>query len=191
STAIPVKFELQFAKLKTFFQNVSSVTDYTLGLRGSADFPIKLGSMPTKVSVPLSMEKKLPAFIPDVSLENVDFSAPSLLDGADAALSAAFDLRIENQAAADFLVNGLNYSMDLGGSSFLQGKSLQTSRDGNASVVRVDSSLPILGAGRAFLSLFKSGGSNYRIRGDSDVAFPGSDLEKTDFQFDKSGKLSW
>ncbi len=187
----PIRLNLEFKKLKALFQNLSTVEQYTMGLRGSADFDVKMASLPSKVSVPLSMEQKVPAFFPDVSIENFDFSGPDFLSGADSALAAAFDLKIKNQAAADFLVQGLNYSLELSGNSFLSGESVQTKKDGDASVVRVDSRIPLMGAGRAFLSLFQSGGSSYRVKGNSDLEFPGSDLASTAFGFDKEGKLSW
>ncbi|HBS03639.1 MAG TPA: hypothetical protein DEA96_01655 [Leptospiraceae bacterium] len=187
----PIRLNLEFKKVKALFQNLSTVEQYTMGLRGSADFDVKMASLPSKVSVPLSMEQKVPAFFPDVTIENFDFSGPDFISGADSALSAAFDLKIKNQAAADFLVQGLNYSLELSGNSFLSGESVETKKDGDASVVRVDSRIPLMGAGRAFLSLFQSGGSSYRVKGNSDLEFPGSDLASTAFGFDKEGKLAW
>ncbi|MBI39860.1 MAG: hypothetical protein CMF59_09690 [Leptospiraceae bacterium] len=189
--SFPIRLNLEFKKLKALFQNLSSVEQYTMGLRGSADFDVKLASMPSKVSVPLSMEQKVPAFFPDVSVENFDMDAPDLLAGADSALAAAFDLKIKNQAAADFLVQGLNYSLELSGNSFLSGESVETKKEGDASVVRVNSKIPLMGAGRAFLSLFQAGGSSYRVKGDSNLEFPGSDLASTAFGFNKEGKLTW
>lgn len=192
STArFPIRLNLEFSKLKNLFQNLSSVSEYTLGLSGAADFDVKMATVPSKISVPLHIQQQIPAFFPDVSIENFDFSGPDLLSGQAASLATAFDLKIENQAAADFLVQGLNYSMELSGNSFLSGKSVETRKEGNASVVRVDSKIPLMGAGRAFLSLFRAGGSSYRVTGNSDLEFPGSELAKTAFGFDKQGQLSW
>lgn len=187
----PIRPNLEFSKLKELFQNLSSVEQYTMGLRGTADFDVKLANLPSQVSVPLSMEQAVPAFFPDVSIENFDLSLSDLLGGSDAALATAFDLKVKNQAAAKFLVKGLNYSLELSGNSFLSGESVEARKEGEISVVRVDSKVPLMGAGRAFLSLFRSGGSSYRVKGNSDLEFPGSELASTVFGFDKQGKLAW
>ncbi|MCB1171315.1 MAG: hypothetical protein KDK25_13305 [Leptospiraceae bacterium] len=192
STAhFPIRLDLQFSRLKALFQNISTVKDYTLGFNGAADFDVKLASVPSKVSVPLHLQQKVPAFVPDVEIANFDFSGPDLLSADAASLAAAFDLKIKNEAAAEFLVKGLNYSMELSGNSFLSGESVETRKEGDVSVVRVDSKLPLLGAGRAFFSLFRAGGSSYRITGNSDLEFPGAELASSDFGFDKKGNLSW
>ena len=187
----PIRLDLQFSKLKALFQNLSAVKEYTMGIQGSADFPVRLASVSSDVSVPISMEQKVPAFFPDVAVENFDFKGPDLLAGSDASLATAFDLKIKNQAAADFLVQGLNYSLELSGNSFLSGESVETRKEGTTSVVRIDSKIPLMGAGRAFLSLFRAGGSSYRVTGNSDLEFPGADLAKTAFGFDKEGRLAW
>ncbi|MCE9598059.1 MAG: LEA type 2 family protein [Spirochaetia bacterium] len=184
SAPFPITVRLPFKSILSMGSAAEAKEMFNLRFKGNAD--VKVGptipGMPDRMSLPFDYTQEVPAIIPEVTFENVQFEAPSL---ASPIPSLAFDLGLKNKAQGKFNIGNMDYQVMMGAVPVLSGKTEKLTNTGTAAVARVKSSLSLSSVPFALLQSTK----NLRIKGGTSVSFPGFAKDQSfPLNFDKGMK---
>jgi hypothetical protein len=199
STPIPFNVKLKYSDLYSVIGSMSLVDAFKFGLHGGADFSIKLPGMPEKITVPFNVEKTVPSFLPDVTIDSVKLRRPDLSSIVGSAftdeipLGLDVELTVKNRGGAKFNFENLGYTMLLDGKSVFEGRttSSEPGLDGKSSKVRISTDLPLKESVRALLPVLKGNAIAYQLKGDLGFKFAGVDLNELKLPLDKKGTIGF
>lgn len=199
ATPVPLDVKIGYIDLYRIVTSLSLIESFKVGLNGSADFPLSVPGLPEKVSVPFNLEKTVPSFLPNISIDSVQVRRPDLSSIAGAIFSGEIplgldlDLTVKNQGGAKFNVKDLGYSMLLGGKNVFEGKTstTETSEDGKSSKVKIRTDLPLKESVKAILPMLQGNTINYQLKGNANLKFAGVDLSDVKLPLDKAGTVGF
>lgn len=197
ATPVPLDMTLKYSDLYRIIRSMSLVESFKIGFQGKADFPITLPGMPEVISVPFHVEKTVPSFLPDVSIDSVKIRRPDLSSLVSSVftdeipLGMDVDLTVRNRGGAKFRFDGMGYSMMLGGSRVFEGKTglSEAGPDGKSTKIQIRTDVPLKESIKAILPLLKGNSINYELRGAAAFKFAGVDLSELKLPLNRSGSI--
>lgn len=199
STPVPLDLTLKYADLYRIVKSMSLVESFKVGFQGAADFPVTLPGMPEKISVPFNVEKTVPSFLPDVTIDSVQIRRPDLSSLVSSVfkdeipLGMDVDLTVNNRGGAKFNFDQMGYTMMLGGSNVFKGKttSAEAGPDGKSSKIRISTDVPLKESVKAILPLLKGSAINYEFKGTAAFTFADVDLSELKLPLNKTGSIGF
>jgi LEA14-like dessication related protein len=211
---LPLEIRLPYSDLLKFYRNFPNQEALNLKFQGDMELPIpaqfQLGGQKS-IKVPVAHTQEIPTFNPDLRVENFQVALPSLSQMAAEAgsgilagifgnggsnpeaqsIGTEFDLRVLNQSKAKFLIQKLNFDMDLDGLKFLKIAPKEIIPLENANLVRVKANIPVTSATSGLVNLLRTKKANYKLTGNSNLGFPSLGPDQPPFLFEKNGNLTW
>ncbi|MCG9874376.1 MAG: LEA type 2 family protein [Leptospiraceae bacterium] len=210
---MPFQLNFKYTDLIKFYNKFPSKEFLNLQLKGDLSVPI-----PSKYdlagkksfAVPVEFIKPIPSALPDIEISNFTMISPDFsqlaLDSAKGIIGGvlgnkdpkngpkietAFDLKFLNKAASKMNLNDLKFNLELDGQKFVTASPEEIINDGKTSFVKIKTSVPILDAGSALVSIAKSKSAKYELTGISGWSFPAMNEANIPFQYNKMGSLRW
>lgn len=199
---------LPYQELLPIVKKFQEKNFFTIRMDGLLQIPIPLKFRITSseyLEYSFSESKKIPIFIPLISIENFKINDTSisntisgigndLLSGNNPTKSLAiqidFDLLMSNSYATKFKIKELGYSLDLSEKPFLSSKSKEIINNGNDSRLKVTTKLDSSSIVKSGVDFLKKKSTSYKLqtRGILDI----KDLEESiEYNLEKEGILSW
>ncbi|MBL8019592.1 MAG: hypothetical protein JNM27_08020 [Leptospirales bacterium] len=181
SAPFPITVRLPFKSILSMGSAAEAKEMFNFRFKGNADLKVgpTVPGMPDRMSLPFDYTQEVPAIIPEVTFENIQFEAPTL---ASPVPSIAFDLGLKNRAQGKFNIGNIDYQVMMGTVPVLNGKTEKLTNSGTASVARVKSSLSLSSVPFALLQ----GTKNLKVKGGTSVSFPGFAKDRSfPLNFDK------
>lgn len=181
SAPFPITVRLPFKSILSMGSAAEAKEMFNFRFKGNADLKVgpTIPGMPDRMSLPFDYTQEVPAIIPEVTFENIQFEAPSL---ASPVPSIAFDLGLKNRAQGKFNIGNIDYQVMMGAVPVLSGKTEKLTNSGTASVARVKSSLSLSSVPFALLQSTR----NLKVKGGTSVSFPGFAKDRSfPLNFDK------
>lgn len=199
ATPVPLDVKIGYIDLYKIVTSLSLIESFKVGLIGSADFPMSVPGLPEKISVPFNLEKTVPSFVPDISIDSVQVRRPDLSSIAGALftgeipLGLDLDLTVKNKGGAPFNVKDLGYSMLLSGKNVFEGKTSTTesSEDGKSSKIKIRTDIPLKESVKSILPMLQGNSINYQLKGNANLKFAGVDVSDVKLPLDKVGTVGF
>jgi hypothetical protein len=181
-SSFPLKLRVPFKTLLDMGGLVEGKEIFAFRARGNAEVRLESGlaGMPARFTVPFDYTQEVPAVIPEVSVSNVQFEAPSL---ASPKAGVTLDLGLRNRARGKFSLGDLSYALVLGQQNVLSGQTSAVENLGNESRLTIKSDLPLLSVPLALLQNNRS----VKLQVKSSASFPGfADSRAFPIEFEKN-----
>lgn len=199
STPVPLDLTLRYGDLYRVVRSMSLIESFKVGFDGAVDFPVSLPGLPDTIHVPFQMEKTVPSFLPDVTVESIRIRRPDLTSLISSAftdeipLGMDLDLTIKNQGGASFDFEGMGYTMLLGGKPVFEGKttSAEAGPDKRSSRIRISTDLPLRESVKAILPLLQGNSIAYELKGNAAFSFSGVDVDELKLPLQQSGSIGF
>ncbi|MDZ7373327.1 MAG: LEA type 2 family protein [candidate division KSB1 bacterium] len=186
-SALSLPVQVVFRELREALKELADAdsADYLLNVRLSFDLPV-LG----RLGVPLSHRARLPVLrLPELAFRGLRLRSLSL-----SSASVGIVLGVRNPNAFAFRVQGLEYSLDVHGATWLSGSAegLGEVPPQGTTELEIPASIDFLQLGRSAQRLIASGGSlPYRLRGKLTFGSFLPFFHSSPIAFDFSGEAEW
>jgi len=210
---LPFFLQFKYADLLKFYKKFPNKETLNLEIVGDLAVPIPSQYQiagKKNISLPIQITKAIPSALPNIEISNFSLVKPDLKEfavesakgllgevlgkkdpNAGPKIETEFDLTFLNKAASSMNLNDIKFNLTLDGEKFVTASPQEIVNEGKTSLVRVRTSIPILNAGSALMSIAKNRKANYQITGISAWSFAGIEESNIPFQYEKIGKLKW
>lgn len=198
SAPMPFDVALKYTDLGGVIKSMADVPSWKLGLKGSMDFKIDLPGLPPKVSVPFAVEKTVPAFLPEVSVESVQLRHPDItsmlgtLFTKEIKLGLDLVVTVKNRGGAKFSVRQMSYAVAIEGKDLFQGSTTAatTSPDGRSTSMKISTDIAVKESIQSMVTALQKKAIPYQMKGNLAFEFPGVDFKQFQLPLNKDGKIN-
>lgn len=200
STSAPLPFDvvIRYADLGGVVKSMADIPSWKLGLKGSMEFHVDLPALPPKINVPFSVEKTVPAFLPEISVDSVQLRHPDLtsmlgnLFTKEIKLGLDLAITVKNRGGARFSVRQMNYSMNIEGRELFQGNTTgaSTSADGRSTSVKTSTEISVQESLQSIVKALQKKSIPYQLKGSLGLDFPGVDFKQYQLPLNKDGQIT-
>lgn len=209
---VPLDINIRYTDLLKLFRTPLNSDTLSMQFKGNVKLPVPENQQALlgiqEFQIPVDIERLIPNFQPDVTISNFSVDLPNLQDLAISATSnvlggilgssrnteqpsinAQFDLLFSNQSPASFIINQLNFNMNLEGVSFLKLSPSQIIQDKNTNLVKIQAKIPITNETKSLVSILQKREAKFELIGNSKIEFPGIEKIPAEFKYNKTGQL--
>lgn len=198
SVPVPVDVSLKFTDIASIVKSMSLVESFKLGLQGSIDFRIDVPGLPPSISVPFRVEKTVPSFVPEVTVDSIQLRHPDLgsLMGAflkdEIKLGLDLSVTVKNRGGSKLTVRDLGYSLSLEDRELFNGQTTAATAgaDGKSSTLRISTDVSVREGIKSLISLLQKRAIPYALKGNMRIDFPGLDLNQIQLPLNKDGRIN-
>jgi len=199
---------IPYQELIPILKKIPEKSYFTIRLDGILQIPIPKAYRITStefLDFNFTETKKIPIFIPTISIENFKINDNSILSTfsgmgnniisgnsplSNVFLQLDFDLLINNSYASKFKVKKINYNLVLSEKSFVTSSSSDVINNGIDSNLHISSKIDPSSFTRSSLEFIKKRSTSYKLASQGNLNFNDLD-ENVEYFFEKEGILSW
>ncbi|GIX43026.1 MAG: hypothetical protein KatS3mg129_2759 [Leptospiraceae bacterium] len=193
SVHIPIYLQLKFADIAKIVSNFSSQKNIKLSMIGGVDFPLDIPGLPKNVHVPFNVEKSIPAFLPKISIEDLNIQLKNIkfqdfTVGAPK-LSINLKLLIENEGGSLFTLSKNDLIFQLGSQKILSIKNLPQEPT-RSHIIDISTEISLTDSLKNIYDmLITNKNIDYFIKGDLGFQFEDVDFNQFLIPIDRKGQL--
>ncbi|MFN3604254.1 MAG: hypothetical protein ACK4UJ_06070 [Leptonema sp. (in: bacteria)] len=195
SVPIPIYLKFKYQDIGKLFKEFSNSEFLKLNLMGGADFDLNIPGFPNKITVPFKVEKRIPSFMPEVQIQNMDIQIENtkfqdFLVG-NTKLKLNLKLLIENKGGSSFNLLTKDTSFKLEEKDLLRISTIEINEIGKKQLLDLSTELPVTESLRFLIDSFLSSKPiKYNFESKLNFKFSNVDLNEFEFPIKYHGNLS-
>ncbi len=193
SVKIPLTINLRFEDIAKLVSEFYKTDKLLLSVQGKSVFPLNYPGLPKSISVPFSVEKTIPAFLPKIQIQDVSIKLTNYeLDKfflGKSSLNLNLKLIVENTGGSFFKLNQKNFVFQLQGSDIVKTEFLNFS-ESRKQEIEIKSEIPITNTMQSLYKAVLQKQIDFYLKTDFEFIFENVDFKQFQLPVEYRGEAT-